>query len=446
MTTPLWERRRLLQAGVAAPLAMPLISQAQAGEAVGLTGAAKSNAFSAERVMADVRIYAGFGNKRSGGLGDRKSADWAAKRLLKIGFQVEFQDFETPYFNLDRSELICGDETVALGDQLLTNPTAAAGLSGPLRLAEMPGRLDGAIALINLPHRRWSSVLERPIQAALQQVWQRGAAAALLVTTGPSGESLCLNRPAYISAADRPIAIVAPHHARSLALWAQSGRQVTLRLTGQGGQRIAQNIIGRIQRAPAAPWLVISTPRSGWTDCVGERGPGLAIWLALADWIPRQFPKHNLLFVCNSGHEYENLGAGHLVEKWAPPPSKTDLWLHLGANAATRDWHETAVGLMPLPSVDSQRFLLTSDDIVERARAAFRGQAGLEMAYPSSVGAAGELAEIIKAGYPRHAGIFGAHRFHHAMSDNFSTVAPEPLAATASGFRDLLLAVLNPEI
>lgn len=438
MTTPLWERRRLLQAGMAAPL----VSRAQAGETVGLAGAAKGSAFSVERLMADVRQYADFGNKRSGGLGDRKAADWVADLLLKNGFQIERQDFETPYYNLDYSELICGDEAVQLGDQLLTSPTADAGLSGPLRLAETQGRLDGAIALINLPYRRWSSLLERPIQAALEQVWQRGAAAALLVTTGPSGEALCLNRPVNITAAGRPIAIVAPKKARALAIWAQSGRAVTLRLTGEGGQRTAQNIIGRIDRGADAPWLVVSTPRSGWTDCVGERGAGVAIWLALAEWMPRQFRNHSLLFVCNSGHEYENLGAGHLVEKWGPPPSKTDLWLHLGANAAARDWHETAVGLMPLPSVDGQRFLLTSDDIVELARAAFRGQAGLEMAYPSSVGAAGELAEIIKAGYPRHAGIFGAHRFHHAMSDNFSTVAPQPLAATANGFRDLLLAIL----
>lgn len=65
------------------------------------------------------------------------------------------------------------------------------------------------------------------------------------------------------------------------------------------------------------------------------------------------------------------------------------------------------------------------------------------MAYPSAQGTAGELSEVIKAGYTRHAGIFGAHRHHHAVTDDLSTVAPDPLAATARGVRDLLSAVVS---
>src|SRR3546814_19058828 len=74
---------------------------------------------------------------------------------------------------------------------------------------------------------------------------------------------------------------------------------------------------------------------------------------------------------------------------------------------------------------------MTSTAFVDRARAIFKGLPGLEMAYPSSEGVAGELSEVVKAGYPYHAGIFGAHRHHHAPTDDLSVVAPEPLAATA---------------
>ena len=116
--------------------------------------------------------------------------------------------------------------------------------------------------------------------------------------------------------------------------------------------------------------------------------------------------------------------------------------LVLGANAATRDWQEIPGRLLPLPSADSHRFLMTSPDLVEPARRIFKGQPGIEMAYPSGEGAAGELAEVVRAGYPRHAGIFGAHRHHHAATDDLSTVAAEPLAATARGFRDLLTAAI----
>src|SRR3546814_4139723 len=85
-------------------------------------------------------------------------------------------------------------------------------------------------------------------------------------------------------------------------------------LDGKGGLRAAENVVARRVR-DGRRWVVVSTPRSGWTDCAGERGPGLAIWLALAEWMPHAFADHSLLFVCNSGHEYENLGASHIVEK-----------------------------------------------------------------------------------------------------------------------------------
>jgi hypothetical protein len=158
--------------------------------------------------------------------------------------------------------------------------------------------------------------------------------------------------------------------------------------------------------------------------------------------MPRVYAEHNLLFVCNSGHEYENLGASHIVEAIGPPPAETDFWLHLGANVATRDYQEMPGRLLPLPSADPFRFLMTSHEYVERAREIFKGQPGAEMAYPSSEGTAGELSEVIRAGYTRHAGIFGAHRHHHAATDILSTVAAEPLAATARGFRDLLSAIV----
>src|SRR3546814_8243070 len=79
-------------------------------------------------------------------------------------------------------------------------------------------------------------------------------------------------------------------------------------LDGKGGLRAAENVVARRVR-DGRRWVVVSTPRSGWTDCAGERGPGLAIWLALAEWMPHAFADHSLLFVCHSGHEYENLGA-----------------------------------------------------------------------------------------------------------------------------------------
>ena len=426
-------RRSLLGAGLAAPLAW----QASPAAAVSKDWAM----FRPERLFADVKTYSDAGNKQSGGTGDRWTADWTATRLSAAGFSVERQAFDVPWFESSGCELVLGELKTPLIVQPLVVPTPAGGLSGPLRLAEVADSLAGAIAVVRLPHRRWSSLLERPVREAIADAATRGAAAIIVVTTGPTGAALLLNAPADQPLSTCPLALLAPNRAAPVIEAARHGREARLVLAGRGGWRKAENIIGRRERG-GKPWIVVSTPRSGWTDCAGERGPGVAIWLALADWLPRAFAGHSLLFLCNSGHEYENLGASHIVEKIGPPPAETSLWLHLGANAATRDWQEIPGRLLPLPSADPNRFLVTSADLVERARAIFRGQPGIEMAYPSSEGTAGELSEIVKAGYVRHAGIFGAHRHHHAATDDLSTIAIEPLAATARGFRDLLLQAL----
>lgn len=428
------DRRTLLKAGLAAPIALQVNSAAAVSRDLTM--------FGSERLFTDVQSYTEAGNKQSGGAGDRWTADWTAKRLSSAGFEVERQTFDVPWFEASRCELTLGDLTIPLVAQPLAVETSEAGLAAPLRLAEIPERLDGAIAVVRLPFRRWSSLVDRAAREPLADALARGASGVILITTGPTGEALLLNVPAGHPVSEKPLALLAPRLAAPVIEAARHGAAAKLALRGRGGARAAQNIIGRRVRS-GRPWLVVSTPRSGWTDCAGERGPGIAMWLALADWMPRAFPQHSLLFLCNSGHEYENLGASHIADKFGPAPSETAFWLHLGANAAARDYQEMPGRLLPLPSADPYRFLMTSPEFVARAREIFKGQPGLEMAYPSAEGTAGELSEVIKAGYTRHAGIFGAHRHHHAVTDDLSTVTPDPLAATARGVRDLLSAVVS---
>ena len=428
------DRRTLLKAGLAAPIALQVNSAAAVSRDLTM--------FGSERLFTDVQSYTEAGNKQSGGEGDRWTADWTAKRLSSAGFEVERQTFDVPWFEASRCDLRLGDITIPLVAQPLAIETGEAGLAAPLRLAEIPERLDGAIAVVRLPFRRWSSLVDRAAREPLADALARGASGVILITTGPTGEALLLNVPAGHPVSEKPLALLAPRLAAPVIEAARHGAAAKLALRGRGGARAAQNIIGRLVRS-GRPWLVVSTPRSGWTDCAGERGPGIAMWLALADWMPRAFPQHSLLFLCNSGHEYENLGASHIADKFGPAPSETAFWLHLGANAAARDYQEMPGRLLPLPSADPYRFLMTSPEFVTCAREIFKGQPGLEMAYPSAEGTAGELSEVIKAGYVRHAGIFGAHRHHHAVTDDLSTVTPDPLAATARGVRDLLSAVVS---
>ncbi|TBR13492.1 MAG: hypothetical protein EPO46_02580, partial [Lysobacter sp.] len=334
------DRRTLLKAGLAAPIALQVNSAAAVSRDLTM--------FGSERLFTDVQSYTEAGNKQSGGEGDRWTADWTAKRLSSAGFEVERQTFDVPWFEASRCDLRLGDITIPLVAQPLAIETGEAGLAAPLRLAEIPERLDGAIAVVRLPFRRWSSLVDRAAREPLADALARGASGVILITTGPTGEALLLNVPAGHPVSEKPLALLAPRLAAPVIEAARHGAAAKLALRGRGGARAAQNIIGRLVRS-GRPWLVVSTPRSGWTDCAGERGPGIAMWLALADWMPRAFPQHSLLFLCNSGHEYENLGASHIADKVGPAPSETAFWLHLGANAAARDYQEMPGRLLPLP-------------------------------------------------------------------------------------------------
>jgi hypothetical protein len=122
----------------------------------------------------------------------------------------------------------------------------------------------------------------------------------------------------------------------------------------------------------------------------------------------------------------------------APKPAETDFWLHLGANAAARDWHEGAGKPRPLPSVDPQRFLSVSPSLLPLARGIFAGHAGLEAPYSSDILSAGEQTEIRAAGYRNVAAVFGIHRFHHGAGDDASCVSAASVSATAMAFQQLL--------
>src|SRR3546814_14105156 len=101
--------------------------------------------------------------------------------------------------------------------------------------------------------------------------------------------------------------------------------------------------------------------------------------MRISDWssdvCSSDLPDHDLAFLCNSGHEYENLGAEEALKAAAPKPAETHFWLHLGASLAGRDWHAGVFGLAPLAGVESPRFLVVSPTLLPAARRLFAGHA-----------------------------------------------------------------------
>ncbi len=428
---PSASRRAVLGAGATLLAATPAIAAAPT-----VTGAAAEA--EARRIL---ERYQGFGDKASGGPGDIASGAWLEGELSAMGFRLQRQAFDAPAYEGDAT-LTAGAATATLIPQATVIPTPPQGLTAPIHLAG-PGRGGPGIALIVLPHARWSTVVgfvEKQVSAA----FAAGASAAVIVTTGPTGEALALNAPIDRALFDRPVAVLAPKDAEPFLAAAAKGETVTLRMAGRAFRRPAFNVTGVLDRG-AARSLVISTPRSGWFGCAGERGSGMAVFLMLVEWAARAKLPVNLALIATSGHEYENGGGEHFIQHLAPKPDRTALWVHLGANVAARDWHERGVGqLGPLPSADPQRFLLASPALEAGAKAAFAGLPGLEQVYPADPArAAGELGNILRAGYGSAIGIFGSHRFHHARADDLRCVSPALIPPVVDAFARVITEALG---
>lgn len=418
----LWlSRRRVLGAAMALPA----------------TGALAAGGAAPDRIAGDLARYVGFGGKASGGDGDTGVGGWLADELARAGFAVERQPISVPYFATHQATLTTGTDKAEVLPQAIVVPTGAGGVSGRLvrvgAATAASAEVRDAIVLAELPHARWSAI--EPIRPIVASLFRRGARAVVLVTNGPTGKAIALNvdsaRPPFAG----PVVVLAPERATPFLAGAERGDAAQLVVTGDGGTRPAFNLIAKLERGRQR-WLAVSTPRSGWFTCAGERGPGIAVWLALARWMPGAIRDRNLAFLCTSGHEYENLGMAQALPAAAIPPAQTDLWLHLGANVAARDWHDLVPPLRAMDSVDPQRILGVSPALIAQARRTFAGEPGLATPLSTDAGVEGEL-KVLAKHFPRVAGIYGAHRFHHTAEDGAQCLLPDalgPLIARLQAF------------
>ena len=414
-----------------------------AGSQAGGAGAAvRKPADDAAWLQSVVERYASFGAKASGGPGDEACGAWLEGELTGLGYACERQVFQVPFFEATATTLACGSARAEVTPQALVVATGPQGIAAPLRRAELPGDLTGAIALVALPFKRWTGISDPQASQPIADAFRRGALAAVVITTGPSGEAIALNvtpnRPGF----DRPVVLLAPKDARPFVEAAAKGEPATLTVAGRGGRRPAWNLIARLDRK-AGKTLILSTPRSGWFNCVAERGSGLAVWLGLAGWLAKQRFPVNLDLVATSGHEYVYFGGERYLAEKAPKPARTRMWVHIGASLVARDWHELGGDLRPLPSADPQRVLTATPDLMAAARKSFKGLVGLEAVYPADrANAGGELVNVIEAGYPSALGEYGGHRYFHTRRDDLRCVSGDLMAPVLDRYRQFLASSL----
>lgn len=414
-------RRELLAGGGAFALTACGRATVSGNTGAGMTG----DPFAGVKLMADVETYVGFGAHRTGSPGDLATSDWFASHWRGLGYEVEQLDVEAPNADTDIARLTAESGVLDGFAQPPLSFTSEAGITGKLARwnAASPDDVKGRIAYVSLPIDPIGITPAGAYRAAYQQAAAAGAIGVVAAMSGPSGEVVAINTPAGMTPGI-PVLQFGDKLKPELDEIAGRGQDVTLTIIGPGGTRVGRNTIAR--SGVEGPWVIISTPQSGWFTCGGERGPGIAMARALSAWAIRQDFPVRWLFVATSGHEWYDLGAHIFHEHQAPRPAETALWWHLGAAFGARAHEMTPDGLVAKDTPNLVRALMATPDLVPLIEASFAGHPVIGTPMPADVSQAlGEYRLVLENGYPSGAGFWGANAHFHTPFDGADATTPE---------------------
>jgi aminopeptidase YwaD len=271
-----------------------------------------------------------IGPRPAGAPSTATAATYIADRLADFGYQVQRQDFTFPDFEDRVSELIAGDEPLPAAAMI---HSASGDVSGPLVLAgfgraeDFPGRIDGAVALIE----RGAQVTFRDKVAAA-----RGAGAVAVVIYNSA-------EPEFNGS------LQVPSEVPTLAVSGATGQLLRQRLAGgpltarvqveaSVTQRPAQNVVARLPGGgrgagpqaggPAVPGA--PAPSAGARTVVvgahfdsvpagpgaNDNASGTGLLLELARVVaanPDAAPGLDVVFVAFDAEEIGLLGSAHYV-------------------------------------------------------------------------------------------------------------------------------------
>lgn len=399
--------------------------------------------FAGSKLMADVESYVGFGTHRTGSAGDVATSDWFAKRWKELGYEIEQTEFSCPNADTTTARLEAGTESFDGFAQPPLAFTPEAGLSAPLTVwnPSSPSDVSEKIALIHIPRQPGGVPPMAGYRDAIGKAALSNAKGVIVCMSGPTGEVVAINTPVELELAIPVLQIGEKEKARLDAI-AAGGKPVKLTILGPGGFRNGKNTIAR--RGTEGPWVIISTPQSGWFTCGGERGPGIAMSRALSDWAAAQKFPCRWLFIATSGHEWTDFGADIFHKGQAPGPQDTALWFHLGASFGARAYEETPTGLVVKDTPNLGRTLMATPDLIPLCKAAFAGQPVIEEPLVSDVSKAlGEYRLVAEEGYRTGAGFWGFNAKFHTPIDGADSTTPEVMEPIARAIAQVIEARLK---
>ncbi len=386
--------------------------------------------FNGNKLFADVKQYVDFGIHRTATDGDNQTSAWLKNKLDKLGYKTEYLYFPVKQYFLESASLQVKNKVLNVFPLW---PVAQANVSLNAVLVDADKNkqsVSGKIAIIRLKKedRQYIDRLEKLDR--FNDLIARHASAIILIVDNEAGQIAALNTQPNASW-KIPVVQIAPKDTAQLI----SGATASLQIKGSLKDVQARNVIAKIGSGKKE--VIVSTPISGWFTCGGERGPGIAIFNAIAEWVSVTKPPYTFVFIANSSHELEDHRGTHVfIDKRAPKPENVRLWVHFGASFAINAYQKTTDGIQKLDAVDPKRRVYYSSNMENTIHKAFDNKSITQL---KDV-ALGELSVAKKYGYASYFGFVGAdfNPYFHTPVDDETATSPKILEETALLIRNAI--------
>ena len=359
-----------------------------------------------------VEEYAALGIHRSGTGTQAATADWLATHLRERGGHVRLEPVEFDRYVADWSVTIDGDEVESL--PLFYEATGQASTSTPTTWPAFAPPAMGPMGV--------SGALDSDIEPG------RVVVAATRHLTG------------LLSVSNRGTALGSGVHvlqvAGEMGGALANGAALNAHIDARTEPATCSNVVATFGDIDAATELtILTTPISGWFQCAGERGTGIAVALDIVERLAEAGP---VLFLGATGHELGAFGAAAFHKQYI---NRVHTLLHIGANVGC-DWAADNTRSAPNHSLMPAR-TIAPDEKIEAISAAFRRvEHGLDTPGRDRSRWFGEAADWLDA--PQVLSLLGQNPWFHAPSDLPSvSCTPERTQAVAGAYLEAAVTLIS---
>lgn len=262
-----------------------------------------------------VKAFENKGHHRTGTDADRATVDWLSRMLAAKGANVTCPEFTYSHYEATVEITIDGAPINAMA--LYYSFCGTREISNPA-FGEINGHDDEEKIADDINH-------------AVSMARHKGQDGLILATHCPT-ESLCGINRHHSMQLDFPVILIGK---RDLVQVRQNKARISFSATLK--ENTARNVIGRFKGPDGAARLALTTPFSGWFQCAGERGCGLAIALGVAQKLASEC---HIDLMLASGHELGFIGGYAMAEHHDSIP---DGIIHIGSSLANIDARVKAI-------------------------------------------------------------------------------------------------------